>query len=329
MTRKLNCRLVIVLIAGLLLPCLSAAGDPNLIAHWAFDEGTGTTAYDSIAGNHGILVGNPTWTTGQIDDALSFDGVDDYIELSSTVQFDDTNFSITGWFRTGSDTTGTYEQIWNSGYNGGNHDLEVALKNNNLGFGGRDSSGSLLPDMTVEDVNDNSWHHFAALRSGNDFELYFDGSLSSSGSKSLGDLDAAGVVPRIGNGLNSIANRFFNGSIDDVRVYDGALSAEKIELLYWAGFSSSERAIMAIQDALDDKLQALERVDTALESESLAYQALEELLATGDYGDLDKRDIAAAQREIESAIRRQHRLRKVLLESIESLEDSLSLLGGY
>lgn len=41
-------------------------------------EGTGTIAYDSVGGNDGTIHG-ATWTTGQVNGALSFDGVDDYI----------------------------------------------------------------------------------------------------------------------------------------------------------------------------------------------------------------------------------------------------------
>jgi hypothetical protein len=84
---------------------------------------------------------------------------------------------------------------------------------------------------------------------------------------------------------------------------------------------------MAIADAIDEKLQALESINAALEKEWEAYDALEELLASGEYGDLTKRDIAAAQRKIESAIRRQERSKRVVQGSIEELEDALLSIG--
>ncbi|MHC4743404.1 MAG: LamG-like jellyroll fold domain-containing protein, partial [Planctomycetota bacterium] len=204
------------------------------IAHWKFDEGSGTTAYDSVGENHGTLVGDVNWTDGQIGGALEFDGVDDYVDLSFTMQFDNNNFTITGWFRTNSDTTGRSEQIWNSGYNGGNHDLEVDMVNNGLHFYARDASGSYLYRITYNG-NDGIWHHFAVLRRGNDFELYFDGGIGAPVWKVLGDLDAVGVVPRIGNGLNGIHNRHFDGIIDDVRVYDRALTGGEVWQLYQDG----------------------------------------------------------------------------------------------
>jgi hypothetical protein len=210
---------------------------PGLIAHWKFDEGTGGTAYDSVGNNDGIIHG-AMWTSGQIGGALDFDGAGDYVDLSSTVQFDDEDFTITGWFRTASNTSGTYEQIWMSGYQGGGEDLEVVMKNNELYFYAREASFAYL-GQSAGIANDGIWHHFAALRNGNNFLLYFDGVLASSASKALGDLDEPGVVPRIGNGLYIVVNRFFDGSIDDVRIYDRALSAWEIQYLYGGGLENT------------------------------------------------------------------------------------------
>ena len=57
----------------------------GLVAYWSFDEGTGTTTYDgSDNGNHGTFVtvaSSPKWTNGKVGGALSFDGVDDYVEV--------------------------------------------------------------------------------------------------------------------------------------------------------------------------------------------------------------------------------------------------------
>ncbi len=328
MTRKLNCRLVIVLLAGLLLPCISAqASDTNLIAQWTFDEDAGMMAYDSVGGNHGTLLGNPIWTAGQVEGALSFDGLDDYVDLSSTIQFDNKDFTIAGWFRTASNTIGTYEQIWMSGYQTvGAEDLEVVMKNNELYFYARQASGSYMR-QSAGTANDGIWHHFTALRSGNNFLLYFDGVLASSASKTLGDLDEPGVVPRIGNGIYTATDRFFNGSIDDIRIYDRALTAEEIEQLYWQGIGALEFAVYCLTDAVAEKQALLEIIDETMEKEYQAYAALEEALDTGDYDDLNKSDIVKAKQKIHSAIQHQQQSLNALEKSIEKLEDSLSALG--
>jgi len=123
--------------------------------------------------------------------------------------------------------------------------------------------------------------------------------------------------------------QYFDGIIDDVRIYNRALSDEEIWQRYFDGLDlhGSELSIFAIEYALYEKFDALEKTDAALQRERQAYEALEEMLVSGDYGDLNKRDIAAAQRQVESAIRRQERSRKVLMDSIEKLEDALLSLG--
>jgi len=55
--------------------------EPDFIGWWKFDEGEGNIAYDSAGNNHGTIYG-AQWTTGQINGALDFDGVDDYVEIA-------------------------------------------------------------------------------------------------------------------------------------------------------------------------------------------------------------------------------------------------------
>ncbi|MDF1498829.1 MAG: LamG domain-containing protein, partial [Patescibacteria group bacterium] len=71
--------------------------DYGLVGSWGFDEGAGTTAYDaSDNSNDGILTNGPKWTKGKKNNALKFDGVNDYI--TSNFQFSIFNFqSISNW----------------------------------------------------------------------------------------------------------------------------------------------------------------------------------------------------------------------------------------
>jgi len=91
--------------------------------------------------------------------------------------------------------------------------------------------------------------------------------------------------------------------------------------------SLADIAIIRIKHAIDEKQEALERIDAALEKERAAYDALKELLKSGDYGDLNRRDIFKAMLKIRFAIRYEKWSRDVLERSVEKLEDSLSALG--
>lgn len=86
-------------------------------------------------------------------------------------------------------------------------------------------------------------------------------------------------------------------------------------------------AVIRIEQAIAEKEEALGRVDAALEKEWDAYDALEELLEGGDYGDLKKGDIVKAKQKIHSAIQHGEQSKEALEKSIEKLEDALASLG--
>ena len=86
-------------------------------------------------------------------------------------------------------------------------------------------------------------------------------------------------------------------------------------------------AVRRIENAIAEKLEALDRVNAALEKEWIAYDALQEMLDSGDYGDLTKADIIRAMQEIHSSIQHEELTIKALDRSIEKIEDSLAALG--
>ena len=87
--------------------------DNGLVAHWAFDDGAGTTAVDSSANsNDGTLVNDPTWVNGVYGDALSFDGADDYVDYGDVLN--DTTFPLTvsTWvYRRGADEVTLFSSV--------------------------------------------------------------------------------------------------------------------------------------------------------------------------------------------------------------------------
>src|SRR3990167_9799803 len=81
----------------------------GLVGYWTFDEGSGTTANDSSGNNNtGALINGPTWTTGKIGGALSFDGVDDRVSTGA-FSIGSTNFSMSGWVKQSAGGTVIYQ----------------------------------------------------------------------------------------------------------------------------------------------------------------------------------------------------------------------------
>jgi len=85
-------------------------------------------------------------------------------------------------------------------------------------------------------------------------------------------------------------------------------------------------ASVRIEEAITEKREALAKVDAALEKERKAYNALEEMLESGDYGDLKKGDVIKAMQKIRSAIQHEKQSKKALQKSIGKLENALAVL---
>ena len=75
--------------------------EPESAGHWKLDEGSGTTAYDSSGnGNHGTLTNGPSWTSGKIGGAVSFDGADDYVQVPDSNTLDLANaLTLAMWIK--------------------------------------------------------------------------------------------------------------------------------------------------------------------------------------------------------------------------------------
>ncbi len=100
MCKKLIYLVSFILVLGLVLTSVAKAADPDLAAYWKFDDGSGTTAFDSSGnGNDGVFVGDPKWVTGKLGGALEFDG-DDYLNCGNgtSLQIRDA-ITIAFWFK--------------------------------------------------------------------------------------------------------------------------------------------------------------------------------------------------------------------------------------
>ncbi|NIP25986.1 MAG: hypothetical protein GWN67_16725 [Phycisphaerae bacterium] len=212
---------------------------PGPVAHWKFDEGSGAVAYDSAGGNDGTIYG-AQWTTGQINDALSFDGVDDYVDIpyhSSLDRDASEGISLSVWFNLNSYPTG-FDQgpvfgLFDSAAESAKNYLYIdkPLYGNLISWiqwpSPSGAIASIKPDL-------NTWYHVVAVEDSPHRAIYIDGSLDSSDNLSQSYTGNTPDTIRIGNRADSIPF-YFDGSIDDVRIYDRALSAGEVEQLYGFG----------------------------------------------------------------------------------------------
>jgi len=197
--------------------------------YWKFDEGSGTTAYDStIYKNNGTLTNGPTWQSASncvSGSCLSFDGSSNYVDCGNA-----TSLNVTTVF--------TYE-AWVKRL-GGFGSIQNIIAKNSLGsninsaptwyFDANNKVSFVVQGVALigggnTAITDTAWHHLVITRdSANNWKWYLDG--NSDG------LVVSSYTPTSNNGNLYIATGFggyyFNGLIDEVRIYNRALSPAEI-----------------------------------------------------------------------------------------------------
>jgi len=226
---------------GVLALCGSAWGVEDMVSHWKFDEGEGSIAYDSAGNNDGTIYG-AQWTTGQVDGALSFDGVDDYVQLPACaedlgLEYATQSFTIEMWLK----TIQTEERYLfdNYRYTLGNISFRIDAGKIEWHIG-KYRVGNYILFRSQASVNDGLWHHVACTWDGaGEASIFVDGNYSGSSTnpKLVGSLES-GYPFLIGTRIesSSLPERFFRGTIDEVAIYQRALSAEEIWQLYQGVF---------------------------------------------------------------------------------------------
>jgi len=241
---KLSLGICIFLLAnGLTTGYVAAQLENGLIGYWSFDEGSGITANDSSGnGNNGTLVNGPIWTPGEIAGALSFDGVDDYVSFASQAQ---STISISAWVYAQATPGNVFPRIIDMpGYV-----LFLPEPSNpksnpaSLGFLSRRSDRDGEWDTPANTMAYNSWNHVAVVydssSTSNNADLYINGvkQTISKINPPRGTQTSNEGEGIIGNHIP--LNRGWDGLIDELRIYNRALSAAEIVSLYDQGNNAS------------------------------------------------------------------------------------------
>ena len=193
--------------------------------------------YDYTGRNNGTAYGNATQTdAGKLGKGFRFDGSGDYIDFPDAQQTicDGCNFSISVWFKTlHAADQGVYGNTYMVTGNGRGY--EVYLGTNDFVYMGI-GNGSLSKATAITTYNTNVWNNLVFSFNGTYMNGYYNGAFQLS--EDVTD-DLAGIYPKsnaaasetIGGAYEGIAD-FFNGSIDDVMIFNRSLSADEIAGLY-------------------------------------------------------------------------------------------------
>lgn len=211
----------------------------GLVGYWRMNERSGTTAADSSYNGHlmTILGGNPQWVTGKVDNAVTLSG-GPYFATPHTAALSPSNgLTITGWIRLNSYDTGYaahWLAKWGTQYSGGGAPLDTNyafyMFGNTSGVPGTvallaDGSAASWSNLTPlsPQIPLGTWTHYAATYdAGIGGKLYINGIF-------YGSVAPVGTLVTNAQGVTS---QLADGSIDDLRIYNRALTSQEIKDIY-------------------------------------------------------------------------------------------------
>ena len=193
---------------------------PGAVAYWKLDEKEGDIAHDSVGDCNGTLNGGPAWqpTSGMIDGALELDGIDDYVSTPFVLNPTDGEFSVFAWIKGGAPGQVVLSQI------GGADWLLADPSEGKLMTSlsqpvGRTAPPPLVPEFVITDGN---WYRIGFVWDGSNRILYVDDvEVAKDTQPGLGSANG-GLL--IGVGTRLEPGSFWSGLIDDVRIYNRAVT---------------------------------------------------------------------------------------------------------
>ncbi|MEO8657482.1 MAG: LamG-like jellyroll fold domain-containing protein, partial [Bryobacteraceae bacterium] len=222
--RLLNCRAATA--AALILSSpfvLSAQSPPGLVAAYAFSEGAGGAVGDSSgAGNNGAIA-NATWATaGKYGSALVFNGSNSWVTIADAPSLRLTSaMTLEAWVNPTTVTAAWRDVV----YKGNDNYALEATSGNNRPSGGGLIGGTFTVSPGTAALQTNAWSHIAVTFDGSTIRFYLNGVQVSTKAKT-GAITASANPLQIGG--DRIYGQYFSGLIDEVRVYNVALTAAQI-----------------------------------------------------------------------------------------------------
>jgi hypothetical protein len=251
----------------------NTAAPSGLVLALGFNEGTGVTVADASGNGNAGALNSATWSTaGRFGNALSFNGSSALVTVNDSNSLDlTTGMTLEAWVNPSVVNSAWRDVIYKGN---DNYYLEATSTNGSRPAAGAIINGSYAEGYGSAPLAVNTWTHLASTYDGTVFRLYVNGSLVSS-SPATGTIATSANPLQIGG--DSIYGQHFAGLIDEVRIYNRALSASEIQAdmntavqtiaggaaTIAAGIELSEMSFMTLPGDLNFDL-AIEAIDSAM-----------------------------------------------------------------
>ena len=202
--------------------------DESLVLYLTFDEGEGNIVADASSyHNNGVMKGDPSWVAGKAGFALEFDGDGDTVEIAHDDSLNITTaVTMEMWVKTAGGEEDYQAGMEKGAWEAGEYSLYPVYEGPKTVVQFADLPGDCADQNKGRDIRDNEWHHLAATWDGATISLYLDGELDKS-SACAGQLGTNTKSLCIGSREGE--KRFLTGTVDEVRLYNRALTQEEIQ----------------------------------------------------------------------------------------------------
>jgi Concanavalin A-like lectin/glucanases superfamily len=214
--------------------------DSGPVSYWRLGEVSGSSAADSKGSNTGTYTNAPILAqagalAGDSDAAAGFDGTSSYVSVPYSATVNTAQFTVEGWAKWNGAGSGTWRTVagtWNDSTMGG---MWAGISTGGSWYVSTQGSGSSYSEVFGPAATSGTWVHLTATYDGSVLRLYVNGA-------EVGNVTPVNYVPQTSFPLGMGANRYaagpgdyFGGVLDDVAVYDRALSAAEVQLHYDSG----------------------------------------------------------------------------------------------
>ena len=206
-----------------------ASAPGGLAAAWGFNEASGTTTADASGNNNtATLVGGPARVAGKYGNALSFDQINDYLSVpnSSSLNFAGNAATLSMWINPASVTGDSIVlgKFWSTNFSSPYYQYGLELSGGRPHFYVGTTTGAVGAAMDTA-LAVNQWTHLAVVFDGVSAQFYVNGTMVSS-KLLIASITARGMPLRLG--ADAETAQFYKGLLDNVRIYNRALSGTEV-----------------------------------------------------------------------------------------------------
>jgi hypothetical protein len=200
-----------------------------LVSYYTLDakDIDGEVVKDLVGKNNGKMVGAPKSVPGHIGEALEFAGQPDCVELPQVFAIGEGPVSYECWFIKPAKTDWSYLMVNKSDFHNNFFRLGFNQNTGQLRFYTEHENETNKAWVTAEDYADGNWHHVVASRDGNQGKIYVDGKLVKEDVAMDGDIGGDKTSWYLAQDGNT--NGYLAGTMDEVRIYRRALTAEEVQ----------------------------------------------------------------------------------------------------